>query len=82
VPMDKASGLLRATAEALEWCRDYGALRVRESLWMRAQARYGSDNTDAVVAMEWVAADARDLGEYDRATSLLKDALAHWRVTQ
>ncbi len=82
LPITMTKGFLGSVAEALEWCEDYEtALEVREEMWMTAQIRHGPESAEAIIAMEWVAVDARNLGDYERATSLLRGALAHRRVS-
>jgi tetratricopeptide (TPR) repeat protein len=72
---------LKEIAEVYEWCRDWeAALPLREEDWLIQKDHYGADDPRAIIAMEWIATDARRLDDLDRAESLLREALSLWRA--
>lgn len=68
LPHATVSDCLTEVATVYEWCEDWeAALPLREELWLTEQGHHGPNHGRAIVAMEYVATDARRLNDLDRA---------------
>lgn len=80
---EMVTGCLRAVADVYERNEDWeAALPLREENWLIEQGRDRPDAAAVIVAMEYVATDARRLNDLERASQLQRRALDHWRTAE
>lgn len=76
-----AVAALRAAAATYERCGELeAAIPLREELLVLERAKHGPGDPRTLSAMEFLAADLRNVGDASRAIELLKDAIGRWRV--